>query len=107
MSRRKDRINKVVRYLTGHTGIPGLSWTGPQSLLTAPFPYSFDMSTEHSLWRVAQKVRATADRRGIPCVIRFDMDTPNVPDAWVVLRLETYCELLALHYKTNSEGRGE
>ena len=107
MSVRRDKTLRIVRYLTGHTGIPNISWTGPGSLLTAPFPYSFDMSTERSYYRMYKQMIEAADRKGIATVIRYDNTLDGPANAWAMIRLETYCELLNIHYEANHKGRGE
>lgn len=109
MSRRRDKIMSIVRYLTGRTGIPGLGYHGPDATLLAPWPYQFTVSTDRSLGRLAERVQALqdVDEKKIPVIIRYDGHLDNPPNAWAVMRLETFCRLAKLHYDSEIAGRGD
>lgn len=109
MSRRRDKMLAITRYLTGRTGIPGLAYHGPEATLIAPWPYEIRISTDRSLGRLSERIKALqdVDEKKIPVVIRYDGDLDTPPNAWAVMRLETFCRLAKLHYDTEIAGRGD
>ena len=100
MSARRDKSLRIARYLTGHTGIPGITYSGDMDLVS-PFPYKFRLTTDRSLQRLSERVKSLEDVRGLPSVIRFDGDLDGPPSAWAVMRLEQFCVILKAHYDAN------
>ena len=49
MGGRRDKGLSVTRYLTGQTGIAGLTWDGVRGQILAPPPYQIDLTTSRKL----------------------------------------------------------
>jgi len=76
-------------------------------MLMSPRPYTFDMSTERSYWRLAEQIQQASDRPGISTVIRYTAPVSSPADAWAITKLETYTQLLATYYEVHHKGVGE
>lgn len=97
-----SRANKgraVVRYLTGSSGIPLISWDTVSNDVSAPTPYFFTVTTDAVNWRFWQRVKELPDKQ-IAAVIRYDKYIDNTADAIAGIRLSTLGQLLSVHYKT-------
>lgn len=92
--KRGDKGKAVARYLTGHTGIPGLRFDGVQSIVEAPRPYSIDVVTDAKWTRFGDKVKATSNVSGLPFVVRYDAYIDSVDTAIVGCNLHTFSVLL-------------
>lgn len=106
MGIRQDKSRAVVRYLTGYTGIPFLSWNGT-SRLEAPAPYRIEVTTSRKLQNWHDLIRA-APEMSQTMVIRYDNSLTDVSHSWVAMPLGGFAPLLAAHYETIQDRiRGE
>lgn len=97
MGARRDKGLTVTRYLTGHTGIPLLSWDAHEGL-TAPHPYRIGLVTARSLgkWHDELNRLPVSDPH---MVIRYDYSLGSVDEAWVGMTLGSFVPLLKAHYE--------
>lgn len=98
---RKDKVNAIKRYLVAYTGLPLISWDGKSNDLDAVYPYEFSVSTDRSNNRFIQIARGLPEKK-ISAVIRYDKEIDNINKALVIVTLETYVQLVASHYESNS-----
>jgi len=98
--KRSTKGKAVTRYLTGHTGIPLLTWNGENNTITAPAPYEPYVSTDGAWWRFRQYLDERQESTGIPFVVRYDGSIENVDTAIVGIRLRHFAPVLAEHYKS-------
>lgn len=97
MGVRRDKGVALVRYLTGSTGIPLLSWDGEG--IAAPAPYEISVTTNRKLANWHELMRdLPADKPHM--AIRYDNLLPNVSYAWVGMTLGGFAPLLQAHYNT-------
>lgn len=106
MGARRDKVLAVARYLTGHTGIPLISWDGKGIGLSSPWPYKISVSTDASLVRWRDALDPSGGKT-MPIAIRYDKYVGDINDAIVAMRLSDAVKLLSLHYKTLNHGVGE
>lgn len=97
MSPRNDKGKAVTRYLTGHAGIPMLSWDGSTSRIDAPAPYAIQVMTDTKTWRFFEAIKEFPST-GLPFVVRYDKYLETVDQAVVGLRLSTFSAILSAHY---------
>lgn len=100
MGIRTDKGKSVARFLTGHTGIPLLSWDGAHSRVIAPPPYTFDVTTSRKLQNWHDLIRGYATSgTARQFAIRYDNSLESVDQAWVGMNLQTFTDLLSAHYE--------
>lgn len=99
MGERTNKGRALSRYLTGHTGIPFLTWNGLQSSIDAPYPYIIEVTTSRKLQHWTDHIKAMPEDR-IGMSIRYDNDLPSVEQAWVGMQLRSFSALLECHYNT-------
>ena len=99
MGIRTDKGKAITRYLTGHTGIPALSWNGGLGGVDAPPPYSIDVTTSRKLENWHELIR-NGKPDGIGISIRYDMGMPSLEEAWVGMQLRSFIPLLTAHYES-------
>jgi len=99
MGVRRDKGLALARYMTGTSGIPGLSWEGLHSEITAPPPYQIDVTTSRSLENWHDLIRGI-DGDQPHMAIRYDNSLSDVSQAWVAMRLSGFIPLLTAHYNT-------
>jgi hypothetical protein len=102
MGARRDRGLAVTRYLTGRTGIPGLSWEGEHSEILSPFQYQIDLTTSRKLQVWHDLIRQELNKTHI--VIRYDASMDSIDQAWVGMLMYDFVPLLTNHYETNRKG---
>lgn len=105
MGTRRDKGLAVARYLTGASGIPGIRWTGHKAL-EAPYPYRLSLTTSGVTAHWTGDI-AAIDPSGIGGAVKYGLGMPDIPSAYVGMRLDHFCSLIGLHYETNINGRGE
>lgn len=99
MGARRDKGLALARFLTGHTGIPMLSWTG--NGIDAPPPYFFDVTTSRSLEKWHNHLRGYKDTGSEHhFAIRYDLSMDSVGQAWVGMSMDTFVTLLSAHYES-------
>lgn len=97
MGVRRDKGAALVRYLTGSTGIPLLSWEWDR--IAAPRPYEISVTTNRKLENWHALIRDLPLDQ--PCMaIRYDNSLPDVSHAWVAMNLSGFVPLLESHYNT-------
>lgn len=99
--RRKDKGDKVARFLTGHAAIPGIRYEYEHSTLSLPWPYQAIVMTGAQHWRFMEAARDLPHDR-IGAVIRYDKFVESIDEAVVGMRLDAYAQLLQVHYETTS-----
>lgn len=99
MGVRTDKGKALTRYLTGHTGIPMLTWDGLQSRIDAPPPYLIDVTTSRKLenWHALLREQLPG---GLSIAIRYDNGMPSLDQAWVGMQLRSFLPLLTAHYES-------
>lgn len=102
--KRSDKGKALVRYITGHTGIPMLHFDGRDNSIAAPNPYSIKVITDTHWWRFSEQVRAANDQSGIPFVIRYDGYIQGVDNAIVGTNLRSFAQLLEAYENTIRRG---
>ena len=108
MAPRTDKGRALARYLTGKTGIPFLSWNGPQSQVDAPFPYKIEVTTSRKLQNWHDLIREDSPQNlEMKFVIRYDNGMESLEHAWVGMQLHTFVQLLQDNYQARYQGRGE
>lgn len=100
--KRKDKGERIIRYITGNSGIPGISYQYEANAVNAPYPYKLGVTTAAQNWRFMQAVRELPHDR-IGGIVRYDGYVQTVDEAVVGMRLDTFCQLLAVHYETIRE----
>lgn len=100
MGVRADKSKAVVRYLTGHTGIPLLGWNGT-GRLESPAPYVIDLTTSRKLenWHNLLRVES----KPVTVAIRYDNDLPSIDQAWVGMQMTSFIPLITAHYESISD----
>lgn len=99
MGERRDKGLGLTRYLTGHTGIPMLSWNGAENSIDAPFPYLMEVTTSRKLQNWHDLIRALPENR-LGMAIRYDNGMPSIEQAWVCMHLSQFVPILKAHYDT-------
>lgn len=99
MGERRGKGLALARYLTGHTGIPLLSWNGAASKIDAPFPYTMEVATARKLDTWHAMIRGFPED-SVAMAIRYDHSVPTIDQAWVGMQLRPFTTLLAAHYDT-------
>lgn len=99
--RRKEKGEKVARFLTGHAAIPGIRYDYEHSTLNLPWPYQAIVTTGAQHWRFMEAARNLPHDR-IAAVIRYDNYVESIDEAVVGMRLDTYAQLMQVHYETTS-----
>ncbi len=102
MGTRRDKGKAITRYLTGHTGIAGLSWDGSDNEILAPDPYQIDVTTDRKLDNWHALIREEMTQTHI--VIRYDLGMDSIDAAWVGMNLYDFVPLLKSHYDANKRG---
>lgn len=102
MGVRRDKGVAITRYLTGMTGIPGLSWEGMTNEILAPNPYTIHITTSRKLQDWHDRIRFS-DPEKPHILIRYDNEMDSPADAWVGMRLYNFIPLLTTHYDTQRE----
>lgn len=99
MGARTTKGAALTRYLTGHTGIPLLTWDGQHGRIDAPYPYQIDVTTSRKLqtWHDLLREELPA---GIGINIRYDNGMPSIDQAWVGMQLRSFVPLLTAHYES-------
>lgn len=104
--KRNDKIKAVRRYLVAATGIPGIYWDGVGNALDAPDPYDFVVSTDASLSRFFERIKAGRTDK-MPFVIRYDSYLNEVDRSVVGMPLSTFAPLLQAHYQAGDNHNRE
>lgn len=102
MGSRRDKGMAITRYLTGHTGIVGLTWDGTDSQILSPKPYQIDVTTDRKLDNWHALLREEMSQTHI--AIRYDLGMDSINAAWVGMRLYDFVPLLKTHYDSNQKG---
>lgn len=96
---RTNKGKSVARYLTGHSGIPNLSYDPSAQEVKAPYPYSLALTTDATAWRFFHYVKEL-DEKSISAVIRYDKYLESVDQAVVAMKLGGFATILGAHYET-------
>lgn len=99
MGERATKGRAVTRYLTGHTGIPLLTWDGIRGRIDAPPPYLIDVTTSRKLENWHNLLREQPPG-GLSIAIRYDNGMPSLDQAWVGMQLRSFTPLLTAHYQS-------
>lgn len=102
MGVRRDKGLAVARYLTGRTGIPGLSWGGAHSEILSPPQYQIDLTTSRKLQNWHDLIRTELKQTHI--VIRYDNTMDSIDQSWVGMLMHDFVPLLTNHYESNGKG---
>ena len=100
--KRGDKVRAIARYLTAHTGIPGIYAEPHINKLTTPPAYAVMVTTDGSLQRFWAAGYAT-ERDKIDVVIRFDNRLQQVDDSLVLMRLDNFVKLLAAYHNSKEQ----
>ena len=103
MAPRSIKMNALVRYITGHAGLPMVSWRKPTSWLDMPWPYTALITSDRKTQRWMESLR-DMPRDRISMAIRYDAYVGTVDEAMVLMRLSDAVKLLEAHYKTIKQG---
>jgi hypothetical protein len=105
MGVRADKGRRLANYLTGHTGIPFISWEGNYGI-KMPAPYSLSLTTSRALQNWQDDIKALPlDRPHM--AVRYDNALPDMDHAWVAMNLSGFIPLLVAHYNTISDRIGK
>lgn len=99
MGGRRDKGLALTRYLTGHTGIPLLSWDGGHGRVAAPPPYQFRVTTGRKLQLWTDSIREPI-AGSMDFSIRYEYSMPSIDQAWVGMKMQTFVPLLTAHYES-------
>lgn len=103
MAARRDKGLAVARYLTAATGIVGFRWNGQN--IDSPAPYVVHLTTSRKLQNWTD---ALTDSDTLGFAIRYDYSLPELAEAWVGMKLETFAMLLqAYHERTQHASTDE
>ena len=97
MGVRATKVRALVRYLTGHTGVPMLSWDGTSTAIDAPPPYRITVTTARKLQEWHDAIREAGP---LGVAIRYDNTLPSIEDAWVGMTLRTFTQFMEAHYES-------
>ena len=93
MSNRRDRGRSIANYITRATGIPLIEYQ--HGGVTAPSPYQFKLVTDMKWSRFQDGLPIDPD--SLTAAIRYDKHIPNVPNAIIGMRLQSFVPLLRAH----------